>query len=263
LQGQGVAVPRRGQRHATGARGPNGSIARGTRYGLAKRRELEEQNAQLIAALYSAGPSELDAYRQSGVTGPATALAADVAAATILRLRRAVEGEPAPGADHPSRPLSPQRDARLGHAQRLLTLGIALELRALSADDREAASSAGTLIRAADSIITDTLGMDLEHDVPSLHDYLAQQHSQTPAIDAQRANGADHAALPVEAENAAQEGEASAAVCSLNGPANANARTASTRAATGRASVACDTRSRLPRPASSSSSLYPRAAAAR
>ncbi|TMA25406.1 MAG: hypothetical protein E6J87_22820 [Deltaproteobacteria bacterium] len=170
-------MPRRGQLHAPGTKGPNGSIARGTRFGLAKRRALEAERDRLLDALYStAGPSEIEAYRRSGITiSPATTLAADVAAATILRLRRAVEGERAPGAEHPPRPLSPQRVARLGHAQRLLTLGIALELRALTADDREAASSAGTLIRAADAIITDTLGMDLEHDVPDLHSYLASK----------------------------------------------------------------------------------------
>jgi len=101
----------------------------------------------------------------------------------------------------PPRPLSPQRVARLGHAQRLLTLGIALELRALTADDREAASSAGTLIRAADSIITDTLGMDLEHDVPDLRAYLAAQNGT------QRANGIAHDAPPADAEIAAQEAD--------------------------------------------------------
>lgn len=196
-------MPRRGQRHASAAKGANGSIARGTRYGLAKRRELEAQNAQLLAALYSAAPSELDAFRQSGVTGPTTALALDVAAATILRLRRAVEGEPAPGSAHPPRQLSPQRDARLGHAQRLLTLGIALELRALTADDREAASSAGTLIRAADSIITDTLGMELEVEVPNLREYLAQRR-EAHATGAGETNGAGPSVDDGQAENAAQ-----------------------------------------------------------
>lgn len=90
-----------------------------------------------------------------------------------------MEGEPGPDG-RVARPLSAQRVARLDHAQRLLTLGIALELRALSSDDRECASSAGTLIRAADSIITDTLGMDLEAEVPSLRDYLASRR-ETPA----------------------------------------------------------------------------------
>jgi len=197
-------MPRRGQRHAPAAKGANGSIARGTRYGLAKRRELETEVARLRAALYSPGPAELDAYRRSGLGGPATALAADVAAATILRLRRAVEGEPPPGSMHPTRPLSPQRDARLGHAQRLLTLGIALEMRALTADDREAASSAGTLIRAADSIITDTLGMDLEAEVPNLRAYL-ESKAQAPATDAQRANGPDPEPVDLHAPIAAQE----------------------------------------------------------
>ena len=202
-------MPRRGQLHAPGTKGPNGSIARGTRFGLAKRRALEAERDRLLDALYStAGPSEIEAYRRSGITiSPATTLAADVAAATILRLRRAVEGERAPGAEHPPRPLSPQRVARLGHAQRLLTLGIALELRALTADDREAPSSAGTLIRAADSIITDTLGMDLEHDVPELRSYLAQRQ-QTPATSAGAKHGVDREVRAAQPINAAQKAEA-------------------------------------------------------
>jgi hypothetical protein len=73
-------------------------------------------------------------------------------------------------------------------------------LRALTAHDREAASSAGTLIRAADSILTDTLGMDLEHDVPSLSDYLAQRAQN----DAQRTNGLRLAA-PQPAEISSQD----------------------------------------------------------
>jgi len=68
--------------------------------------------------------------------------------------------------------------------------GNALELRALSAEDREAASSAGTLIRAADSILNDTLGLDLEHDVPSLAAYLESKR-HAPATTASAANGAD------------------------------------------------------------------------
>ncbi len=197
-------MPRRGQHHSPAALGPGGSISRGTRFGQRKVKALEAQNAQLLAALYSAGPSEIEAYRRTGVpSSPSVMLAADVAAATITRLRRAVEGEPAPGAHHPPRPLSPQRVARLGHAQRLLTLGIALELRALTADDREAASSAGTLIRAADSIITDTLGMDLEAEVQSLAAYLAARR-EAPATAASAANGSTPEPQAADAEIAAQ-----------------------------------------------------------
>src|SRR5262245_57162210 len=135
-------MPRKGQTQPSSALGPNGSIARGTRFGLRKRQELEQQNDRLMAALYSPGPNEIEAYRRLGIASPAVELAMDVAAAPMLRLRRAVEGEPTADGTVP-RPLSPQRDARLVHAQRLLTLGIALELRALTSEDREAASSAG------------------------------------------------------------------------------------------------------------------------
>ncbi len=190
-------MPRRGQRHASGAKGTNGSIARGSRYGLAKRRELAADLERMRAALYSVGPAELDALRTSGTLSDSTAFCADVAAAEILRLRRAVEGEPAPGDEHPPRPLSAQRVARLGRAQRLLTLALACQARALTADDREAAATAGALLAKADALLVDTLKLDTEAEVPSLASYLAARR-EAPATDAQRANGSEPELEPAE-----------------------------------------------------------------
>ena len=93
-----------------------------------------------------------------------------------------------------------------GIAERLLGQGIALGWPALTADDREAASSSGTLLRAADSIITETLGMDLEFEAPSLAAYLASRREPAPS-DAQRANGADPEPEAARAEIGPEKGQ--------------------------------------------------------
>jgi hypothetical protein len=207
-QRQGVAVPRKGQHHAHGALGPGGSISRGTRFGQGKARALKAERDRLLEVLYArGGPAELWALRRSGLLDESAVLATDLARSTMLRLRQAVEGEPDPITGNPLRPLSPQRVTRLEHAERLLAQGIALELRALTTGDREAASSSGTLIRAADAITTAALGMDLEHDVPDLRSYLAQRQ-QTPTTSAGATNGADREVPNEQPINAAQEGEA-------------------------------------------------------
>jgi len=154
-------MPRRkGSKHPPSALGQGGTISRGTAYGLKKRRALEAELEAMRAALYRVSPAELDALRISGTLSPSTAFCSDVAAAEILRLRRAVEGEPAPGTNHPPRPLSTQRVARLAQAQRILTLALACESRALTANDREAAATAGALLGKADALLVATLGLD-------------------------------------------------------------------------------------------------------
>ncbi len=172
-------MPLKGELQPESAKGRNGTIARGTRYALRKRAWLAEENARLLRALHAPSPAEIVALREGGLLTEATAFYADCAAGEITRLRRAVEGEPVPDADgslHPPHPLSAQRLARLGRAQRLLTLGLVLEARALLNDDRESASTAGTLIAKADMILVDTLGLDPpEHAVPTLSEYVAAQ----------------------------------------------------------------------------------------
>lgn len=190
-------MPRRGQCHAPAALGPNGSIARGTRYGKAKRAALEAEVARMHAALYSVAPAELGALRLSGTLSEPTAFCADVAAAEIVRLRRAVEGEGPDG--QAARPLSAQRVARLHRAQRILTLGLAFQARALQADDREAAATAGALLAKADALLVATLGLETEASVPDLRSYLASKAA------ASAPNGPDPEPEPARAEIAAQE----------------------------------------------------------
>ncbi|MCH7707317.1 MAG: hypothetical protein IH884_02440 [Myxococcales bacterium] len=200
-------MPSKGTRHDAKALGPGGSIARGSRYGKSKRKKLEEQVRQLRAALFETSPAEIVALREGGLLSKSVEFYVAVAAGEIVRLRRAVEGEPVPDADgtlHPPHPLSAQRISRLGRAQRLLTLGLALEARALLNDDRESASTAGTLIAKADLILVATLGLDPpEHAVPDLATYVAAQDR------AQRENGDAADAEVVPAENTRDNGSGS------------------------------------------------------
>src|ERR1700741_3086332 len=110
-----VTMPRKGQRQPPHATGPNGTISVGKRYGFRKRAALEAEHERVLEALFSPGASEIEAFRRSGAAvSDSTALAMDFAAAPTLRLRRAIEGEPAPPSGPPPHPLSPQRVARLG-----------------------------------------------------------------------------------------------------------------------------------------------------
>ena len=200
-------MPLKGELQPEEAKGPNGTISRGTRFALRKRKWLAEENARLLRALHAPSPAEIVALREGGLLSESVAFYADVAAGEIARLRRAVEGEPVPDADgvmHPPHPLSAQRISRLGRAQRLLTLGLALEARALLQDDREAASSAGTLIGKADMILVDTLGLDPpEHAVPDLATYLRDKDAQKPEGDAiVEAHVADHVEFEITSESA-------------------------------------------------------------
>lgn len=190
-------MPRRGQQHSPEALE---RIARGTRWGMAKRAQLQAELDRMRAALYAVGPADLDALRTSGLLSDSTAFCADVAAAEVLRLRRAVEGEPSPVDGQVPRPLSAQRVARLGRAQRLLTLGLACQARALTAGDRESAATAGQLLAKADALLVDTLGLETEVDALGLDDYRA-------ALAGRARSGEPNGEEPPQASAAAQRTE--------------------------------------------------------
>jgi hypothetical protein len=191
----------KGSKHTPEARA---RIAHGTRRAIARRAWLEEERQRLLSALYAVAPAELEAYRRSGVLSDAVAFCCDVASAEIARLRRAVEGEPSPIDGRPPHPLSAQRVARLGIAQRALSLALACQARALVSDDREAAATAGQLLAKADAIITATIGMDTEHEALSLAEYVSARR-QEPLITPSAMNGADPIADGVVSEIATQE----------------------------------------------------------
>ena len=133
-------MPKKGQKHAPEALGPDGTISRGTQYGKKKVRILEEQVRALRAALATMTPRDIDLLRESGTLPESKSDLADVAAAEVLRLRRAAEGEPG---SESFRPLAEGQAAALRVAQRHLLLGLCEQARALQKDDGESASRAG------------------------------------------------------------------------------------------------------------------------
>ncbi len=171
-------MPNKGTRHDAKALGPGGSIARGSRYGKAKRKFLEARVIELEAALYATTPRDLQLLRQSGALTDSTRAYGVVAAATVLRLRRAAEGLEG---STTYRPLTEQRVALLEVAERILLLALCESARALTASDGEAAARAGTLYSKFAQLVEKAIGLNaMEAEVPSLSDYLASKDSQAP-----------------------------------------------------------------------------------
>jgi hypothetical protein len=194
-------MPAKGHKHALDALGPGGSISRGTQYGKKKVRILEEQVRTLKAALYAVAPRDIAILRESGTLPESKRELADVAAAEVLRLRRAAEGEPGSSS---YRPLAEGQAAALRVAERHLLLGLCEQARALQSDDGESASRAGAQFSKFLAVLKDSIGLGpREVDVPDLGTYLAKRASE---------NGADKAidinpdALPTEATASPSDG---------------------------------------------------------
>jgi hypothetical protein len=110
-------MPAKGTKHTAAALGPGGSISRGTKYGAAKRKWLENRVRELESALYAVEPADLALLRKSGAMSETVERWHAVATAQMLRLRHSAEGEP----DTPGyRPLSEGQVAALQVAQRHL-----------------------------------------------------------------------------------------------------------------------------------------------
>ena len=114
-------MPAKGHPHDPRALGPGGSIARGTRYGKRKVKFLEQRVLDLEAALYAVTPRDLALLQRSGAMPQRLRPYADVAAAEVLRLRRAAEGDPGSPGYHP---LAEGQAAALRVAERHLLLGL-------------------------------------------------------------------------------------------------------------------------------------------
>jgi hypothetical protein len=197
-------MPAKGHKHAAEALGPGGTISRGTKYGVAKRRWLEKRVRELEAALYAITPRDLALLRESGAMSEAIQRHADVAAAEVLRLRRSAEGEP----DTPGyRPLSEGQAAALRVAERDLLLGLCEQARAITADDGDAASRAVGMLSKYLAVVKDAIGLGpREVEVPDLADYLASRAAKNRSSEE---NGCDPDTLPTDVSACTSRGSRS------------------------------------------------------
>jgi hypothetical protein len=172
-------MPAKGTKHAPEALGPGGRISRGTKYGAAKRKWLEERVRELEAALYAVEPADLALLRKSGAMTETVERWHAVASAQVLRLRRSAEGEP----DTPGyRPLSEGQVAALSVAQRHLLLGFCEQARALLKDDGESATRAGAQFAKFLATTRDAIGLGpREIPVPDLTEYLERKSAENRA----------------------------------------------------------------------------------
>lgn len=120
-------------------------------------------------------PGDLrDAYARRALPARVRHLVRAVAE-TMQRLQLAAEGEAGSAS---FRPLSEPRVVGLEVAGRLLLLALLENHRALTADDGEAASRAGSLLAKFYQLVREVVGLDgREVEIPSLSDYLRQREA--------------------------------------------------------------------------------------
>jgi hypothetical protein len=167
-------------------------VSEGTRYGLAKRR-------QLAIVL----PADLAYLRDSGTVAESLRPFFDFAQIEAASLTLAYEGE----AGTPSyRPLSPQRKALLGD---VLWAGVFMrgQFARYSQTEDADAGSRGITAMARRSAILEKLGLDpAEREVPTLHDYLEAKAAEKRAHATNTTTSVPEDVVPADAVHDAPRG---------------------------------------------------------